>query len=226
MEGALKLKEVSYLHAEAMPAGELKHGALALIEEGTPVVAALTQDDVYDKAMSGLWETKARGARVVAVAFDDDEEADRCADRVLRIPRTDGLAGPGAGRRSPAVAGLSHRPGSGMRHRSAPQPGQKRDGGVSGVGRSAAWVRPYAREGGPAMGNIVGIGTDMVEIGRVERLLARYPRFADRCFTAGGAGIRGSVRPPRPPVGGPVRREGSGDEIPGNRVSDHPLDRH
>lgn len=94
MEGALKLKEVSYLHAEAMPAGELKHGALALIEEGTPVVAALTQDDVYDKTMSGLWETKARGARVVAVAFDDDREADRCADRVLRIPRTDGLLAP------------------------------------------------------------------------------------------------------------------------------------
>lgn len=94
MEGALKLKEVSYLHAEAMPAGELKHGALALIEEGTPVVAALTQDDIYDKAMSGLWETKARGARVVAVAFDDDGEADRCADRVLRIPRTDGLLAP------------------------------------------------------------------------------------------------------------------------------------
>ena len=94
MEGALKLKEVSYLHAEAMPAGELKHGALALVEEGTPVVGILTQDDVYDKSMSSLWETKARGARVIAVAYEDDEEAGRCADRVLRIPRTDDLLAP------------------------------------------------------------------------------------------------------------------------------------
>ena len=94
MEGALKLKEISYLHAEAMPAGELKHGALALVEEGTPVVGILTQDDVYDKSMSSLWETKARGARVIAVAYEDDEEAGRCADRVLRIPRTDNLLAP------------------------------------------------------------------------------------------------------------------------------------
>ena len=94
MEGALKLKEISYLHAEAMPAGELKHGALALVEEGTPVVGVLTQGDVYDKSMSSLWETKARGARVIAVAYEDDEEAGRLADRVLRIPRTDDLLAP------------------------------------------------------------------------------------------------------------------------------------
>lgn len=94
MEGALKLKEVSYLHAEAMPAGELKHGSLALVEEGTPVVGVLTQGDVYDKSMSSLWETKARGARVIAVAYEDDEEAGRLADRVLRIPRTDDLLAP------------------------------------------------------------------------------------------------------------------------------------
>jgi len=87
MEGALKLKEISYIHAEAMPAGELKHGTLALISEGTPVVAVVTQDDVHSKAMLGLQEVKARRGLVIAVAYEDDEEIGTVADHVLRIPR-------------------------------------------------------------------------------------------------------------------------------------------
>ncbi len=88
MEGSLKLKEISYIHSEAMPAGELKHGTLALIGEGVPVVAIVTQQHVYDKSVSAIQEVRARGAVTVAVAYDDDEEIERYADEVLRIPRT------------------------------------------------------------------------------------------------------------------------------------------
>ena len=87
-EGSLKLKEISYMHSEAMPAGELKHGTLALITEGTPVVVVLTQSHLYDKTISGLQEVKARGASVVAVAYEDDMEVAKYANHVLRIPRT------------------------------------------------------------------------------------------------------------------------------------------
>lgn len=88
MEGSLKLKEISYVHSEAMPAGELKHGTLALVTEGTPVIVVVTQDHIYDKTISGLQEVKARGAHVIAVAYGDDDEIEQYADEVLRIPRT------------------------------------------------------------------------------------------------------------------------------------------
>jgi len=88
MEGSLKLKEISYVHSEAMPAGELKHGTLALVTKGTPVVVVLTQRHLYDKTVSGLQEVKARGARVIAVSYEDDATIPKFADEVLRIPRT------------------------------------------------------------------------------------------------------------------------------------------
>ncbi|MDR5709631.1 MAG: glutamine--fructose-6-phosphate transaminase (isomerizing) [Armatimonadota bacterium] len=94
MEGSLKLKEISYLHSEAMPAGELKHGTLALVTHGTPVVVVLTQREVYEKTISSLQEVKARGGYVVAVAYADDGEVSRHADAVLRIPRTHDLLSP------------------------------------------------------------------------------------------------------------------------------------
>jgi len=94
MEGSLKMKEISYIHSEAMPAGELKHGTLALVTQGTPVVVVLTQSEVYDKTVSAIQEVKARGAYVVAVAFDDDEQIDKHADSVLRIPRVPDLLSP------------------------------------------------------------------------------------------------------------------------------------
>jgi glucosamine--fructose-6-phosphate aminotransferase (isomerizing) len=94
MEGSLKLKEISYVHSEAMPAGELKHGTLALVTEGTPVAVVLTQQHIYDKTVSGLQEVKARGARVIAVAYEDDAEIVRHADDVLAIPRTVDLLSP------------------------------------------------------------------------------------------------------------------------------------
>jgi glucosamine--fructose-6-phosphate aminotransferase (isomerizing) len=94
MEGSLKLKEISYLHSEAMPAGELKHGTLALVTKGTPVVVVLTQRAVYDKTISAVQEVRARGGRIIAVAYDDDRAIGELADTVLRIPSTDDLFGP------------------------------------------------------------------------------------------------------------------------------------
>jgi len=97
VEGSLKLKEISYVHSEAMPAGELKHGTLALITEGTPVVVVLTQEALYDKTVSAIQEVKARGGDIIAVAYEDDDRIARFADTVLRIPRSDDLLGPVSG---------------------------------------------------------------------------------------------------------------------------------
>ena len=86
-EGALKLKEISYLHAESYPAGEMKHGPIALIDEGFPVIAVATKSPVYDKLVSNLQESKARGAMVVAIATEGDEEIRKHADHVIYIPK-------------------------------------------------------------------------------------------------------------------------------------------
>ncbi|HSM02690.1 MAG TPA: glutamine--fructose-6-phosphate transaminase (isomerizing) [Acidimicrobiia bacterium] len=94
MEGSLKMKEISYIHSEAMPAGELKHGTLALVTEGTPVIVVITQGDVYDKTVSAIQEVKARGAYVIAVAFEDDDQVAKHADEVLRIPRVPDVLAP------------------------------------------------------------------------------------------------------------------------------------
>ncbi|HEY7931685.1 MAG TPA: glutamine--fructose-6-phosphate transaminase (isomerizing), partial [Acidimicrobiales bacterium] len=94
LEGALKLKELSYLHAEGYPAGELKHGPLALIEPGVVVVAVATDPAMHEKLLSNLAEVKARGATVVAVATDDDEQIDAVADYVLRVPVTEPMFTP------------------------------------------------------------------------------------------------------------------------------------
>lgn len=87
-EGALKLKEISYIHAEAYAAGELKHGTLALIEEGVPVVALVAQRDLAQKMYSNIKEVKARGAKVLAVALEGDEIVEKEADEVIYIPDT------------------------------------------------------------------------------------------------------------------------------------------
>ena len=86
-EGALKLQEISYLHAEAYPAGEMKHGPIALIDEGFPVIAVATKSPVYDKLVSNLQEAKARGAMVVAIATEGDEDIRHHADHVIYIPK-------------------------------------------------------------------------------------------------------------------------------------------
>ena len=94
LEGALKLKELSYVHAEGYPAGELKHGPIALVEEGVPVVAVATECHVYPKVLSNIQEVRARGARVIAIASEGDEEISGHADHVLFVPRVPELFAP------------------------------------------------------------------------------------------------------------------------------------
>ena len=86
-EGALKLKEISYLHAEAYAAGEMKHGPIALIDPGFPVIAVTTKSPVYDKVVSNLKECEARGAKIIAVATEGDEDIKQIADHVIYIPQ-------------------------------------------------------------------------------------------------------------------------------------------
>ena len=94
LEGALKLKELSYVHAEGYAAGELKHGPIALVEEGVPVVAVATDCHVYPKILSNIQEVRARGAKVIAVASEGDEEIGRYAEHVLFVPRVPELFAP------------------------------------------------------------------------------------------------------------------------------------
>jgi glucosamine--fructose-6-phosphate aminotransferase (isomerizing) len=94
LEGALKLKEISYIHAEGYAAGELKHGPLALLADGTPVVAIATPGNTYEKILSNIKEVKARKARVIAVADSDDHEIGKYVDDVLGIPATHELLSP------------------------------------------------------------------------------------------------------------------------------------
>ena len=87
MEGSLKLKEISYIHSEAYASGELKHGTISLIEEGTPVIALSTYGPLFDKAMSNVVEVQARGARVLALTTETHREAMAArTDRVLTVP--------------------------------------------------------------------------------------------------------------------------------------------
>jgi glucosamine--fructose-6-phosphate aminotransferase (isomerizing) len=88
LEGALKLKEISYVHAEGYPAAEMKHGPIALIDENMPVVFVATQDAIYDKVLSNIEEVKARKGRVIAVATEGDERIAELADEVIYIPAT------------------------------------------------------------------------------------------------------------------------------------------
>lgn len=89
LEGSLKLKEISYIHSEAYPAGELKHGPIALIEEGTLVTALLTQEELYKKTISNIVEVQSRGAQVLAVVNDGYEDAAKVSNMMIKIPVTD-----------------------------------------------------------------------------------------------------------------------------------------
>jgi glucosamine--fructose-6-phosphate aminotransferase (isomerizing) len=93
-EGALKLKEISYIHAEAYPAGEMKHGPIALIDKDMPVLALMTRDPWYEKMVSQVEQAKARGGVVVAVATEGDALADELADHVLWVPEAPWMLSP------------------------------------------------------------------------------------------------------------------------------------
>jgi glucosamine--fructose-6-phosphate aminotransferase (isomerizing) len=88
LEGALKLKEISYIPTDAYAAGEMKHGPIALLEEGTPVVVVATNIHVYDKIVSNIQEVRARGAHVIAIATDGNEDIQHHADDVIYVPKS------------------------------------------------------------------------------------------------------------------------------------------
>jgi glucosamine--fructose-6-phosphate aminotransferase (isomerizing) len=88
MEGALKIKEIAYLHAEPYAAGELKHGPIALIEDGSLLVGLVTQEELFEKTVSNIKEVKARGAKIMAIALEGNEKIKKVADDVIFVPRT------------------------------------------------------------------------------------------------------------------------------------------
>ena len=94
LEGALKMKEISYIHAEAYAAGELKHGTIALIDVGTPVIALACNEKLNEKTISNIVEVKARGAKVVAVAFSGDSKIATTADDIISIPQSEEMFAP------------------------------------------------------------------------------------------------------------------------------------
>jgi glucosamine--fructose-6-phosphate aminotransferase (isomerizing) len=94
LEGALKLKEISYIHAEGYPAAEMKHGPIALIDENMPVVFIVPKDALYEKVISNMQEVRARKGRIIAIANEDDAEINRLAEFVIRVPRTFNFFGP------------------------------------------------------------------------------------------------------------------------------------
>ena len=93
-EGALKLKEISYIHAEAYPAGEMKHGPIALIDENMPVLAIATKDPWYEKMVSQIEQAKARGGKVIAIATDGDTRVSNLVDQVIWVPETPWMLSP------------------------------------------------------------------------------------------------------------------------------------
>ncbi len=178
LEGALKLKEISYLRAEGFPAGELKHGPIALVEPGTVVVCVATRTPVWEKVIANVAEVKSRGASVVLVANDGDEETARHADEVLWVPATEHLLR--AGHRRGAAADVRPLDGPAPRPRRRParatwprrspssdpvggrrRPGRRHDVDARSTGRSAtAWS---------------AIGIDAVDIDRFRTVLDRRP---------------------------------------------------
>jgi glucosamine--fructose-6-phosphate aminotransferase (isomerizing) len=86
LEGALKLKEISYIHAEAYPAGEMKHGPIALLDENFPVVALVLRDKVYDKMINNIKEVTTREAKVIALATEGDDQITKIVNEVIYVP--------------------------------------------------------------------------------------------------------------------------------------------
>ena len=140
LEGALKLKELSYVHAEGYPAGELKHGPIALVEEGVPVVAVATQCHVYPKMLSNIQEVSARGAEVIAVATEGDTEIAELADHVLGC-RDAGALAPVVGHGAAPALRVPRRHAPRLRRRPAAEPREVRHRGVERAGSLASPAR-------------------------------------------------------------------------------------
>ena len=134
LEGALKLKEISYIHAEGYPAGEMKHGPIALIDEQMPVVALAPHDHVFEKMIGNMQEVKARGGSVIALTTRGDDKLasilDPARDFVLELPRAPELLTPIVMVRAAAAARVRHRRPPRLRRRSAAEPRQERHGRI------------------------------------------------------------------------------------------------
>ncbi len=176
LEGALKLKEISYIATDAYAAGEMKHGPIALLDQDTPVVVVATDSPVREKLVSNIQEVRVRGARVIAIATEGDAEIAEHADEVIWVPRT-ALDARAAARGDPAAAArVPHRPLARAQRRPAAQPGQDRHRRVTAPASTG-------RRGTCAA--VPGVGLDLLEIDRLERALARRPRLSQRLFTEG-----------------------------------------
>ncbi len=133
LEGALKLKEISYIHAEGYPAGEMKHGPIALIDENMPVVVLAGKNGVYDKILSNIEEVKARGGIVIGIITEGDS-----GDHKEDQPFDTGAGDQPAAHADPYVhtastPGISHRGAAGRGCGPAEEPGEERDGGVKTI---------------------------------------------------------------------------------------------
>ena len=135
LEGALKLKEISYIHAEGYPAGEMKHGPIALIDEQMPVVAIAPDDHVFEKMLGNVQEAKARGGSVIAITTRRRRRAwrrvlDPPHDVIVPMPRTTAAADADRHDDSAAAARVPHRRAPRLRRRSAAEPREERHGRV------------------------------------------------------------------------------------------------
>ena len=158
LEGALKLKEISYVPTDAYAAGEMKHGPIALLDERTPVVCVATDSPVLDKVLSNVSEVRARGAHVLAVATEGNPEVAEHAEEVVYVPRTDWLLQPLLAVIPLQLLAYHIARARGPERGPAAQPRQDRHRRVT-------------------------VGLDLLEIDRLERALERRPRLAERLFT-------------------------------------------
>ena len=143
----MKLKEISYIHAEGYPAGEMKHGPIALIDEQMPVVAIAPHDAVFEKMLGNIQEVKARGGSVIALTTEGDDDARRsCSIRsttsIVALPATPALLMPIVDGRAAAAARVPHRRAPRLRRRPAEESGEERDGRIAG-----SWQRQRQHHG-------------------------------------------------------------------------------
>ena len=187
LEGALKLKEISYLRAEGYPAGELKHGPIALIEPGTVVVGVATRTQLWEKMMGNVAEVRAAGATVVLVANDGDEETAAPGRRGAVGPETAPAVRAGASTSCPCSCSPTTSPGCTATTSTGP----------------ATWPRPSrssdrARAATSARGGVRGIGVDAVDVARFRRVLERRARHRGPPVHRRRAGLRRARPRPGP----------------------------
>ena len=130
LEGALKLKEISYIHAEGYSAAEMKHGPIALIDKKTPTVFLVPQDAMYEKTMANLAMIRARKGPIIALATEGDKAIKKVANDVIYLPKTLESVESDPGDRAAATLRVSHRRRARLRRGQAEKSGQERDGGI------------------------------------------------------------------------------------------------